>query len=334
MDLNQLRLVTDHQFSLQLNLTAQEIIGKFKNASNALLPWGTGDPAVQPIPAKYTVLFYIRHPRNSSEVVLLEMESNQVDGTEEILECAKTVWKKAGKGEVWKQPSPLEISMLRLSSGVSWAFKVSDNSPLDPSRITPDMEEFVNKVKFRKAPAGTRPEVSGYKVFTYTPVIPIIGFEQKMTLKFRVNAQNNYALELSRYDEYNGPNPDYPSSTSWAAALYNPEWDLHLAQNAKCEIGQAAAWGETVQPSAFFPCSYARSSQDPNIGFEDFLDNISKVTDFLDELKSHSKRSSSTLKNQIQELLDDSAKPGNQEVEAHNTDESPKIHDPVNVPKE
>ncbi|KAL9044534.1 MAG: hypothetical protein Q9214_002335 [Letrouitia sp. 1 TL-2023] len=308
---------------LQLNLAPQEIIDKFKNASNVVLPWGTGDPTNQPIPAKYVVVFYMRHPKNSSEVVLLEMESNEVDGTEETLESVKAVWKKAGKGDVWRQPSPLEISMLRLSS------------PLDPSRITPSMQEFVRKVKFRKAPEGTRPEVTGYKVFTYTPVIPIIGFEQKMALKFRVNAYNNYALELSRYDEYHGPNPNFPSSTKWAAVLYNPEWDLHLAQNAKCEIGQAAAWSETVQPSAFFPPSYTTSSQDPNAGFEDFLGNMSKVTGFLDELKSYSKRSPSTPKSHIQELLDDSARPSDLEAGAHKVDESSEeVHDTVNVPKE
>lgn len=224
--------------------------------------------------------------------------------------------------------------MLTPTSGISWAFRVSDNSPLDPSRITSGMQEFVHKVKFRKAPEGTRPEVTGYKVFTHTPVIPIIGFEQKMTLKFRVNAYNNYALELSRYDEYHGPSPNFPSSTKWAAVLYNPEWDLHLAQNAKCEIGQAPAWGETVQPSAFFPPSYATSSQDANAGFEDFLGNISKVTSFLDELKSHSKRSSSTLKTQIQGLLDDSATSSGLETGARKVDGSSETHNTVNVPKE
>ncbi|KAI4214605.1 MAG: hypothetical protein LQ351_003022 [Letrouitia transgressa] len=341
--------MTDHQSSLQLNLTAQEIIDKFKNASNAVLPWGTGNSANQPIPAKYAVVFYMRHPKNSDEVVLLEMESNQLDGTEETLESVKAVWKKAGKSDVWRQPSPLEISMLRPSrydsesfepehmltpsSGVSWVFKVSDNSPLDPSRITPSMQEFVRKVKFRKAPDGTRPEATGYKVFTYTPVVPIIGFEQKVTLKFRVNAFNNYAMELSRYDEYNGPNPNYPSTTKWAASLYNPEWDLHLAQNAKCEIGQAPPWGETVQPSAFFPRSYATSSQDPNAGFEDFLGNISKVTEFLGDLKSCSKRSS-TLKAQIQELLGDSAPSSDQETGASKIDEPSEVHDAIDVPKE
>lgn len=80
-----------------------------------MLPWGTGDPTGQPIPAKYAVVFYMRHPKNSTEVVLLEMESNEVGGTEETLESVKAVWKKAGKGDVWRQSSPLEISMLRPS---------------------------------------------------------------------------------------------------------------------------------------------------------------------------------------------------------------------------
>lgn len=145
------------------------------------------------------------------------------------------------------------------------------------------MEEFERGVQFKKPPAGENPAVSGFKVFTSPPNLPIVGMEQKTTFRYSLKAQPSCIFELSRYDEYNGDDPRYPSSTQWAASLYDREWDVKLSDNAKLGVGQSASWNPRTNP--FFQPAHGPTSNGPHAGFTDFLLQIQAIASFLDKLK-------------------------------------------------
>lgn len=125
--------------------------------------------------------------------------------------------------------------------------------------------------------------VSGYKVFTNPSNLPVFGMEQKTTLRYSVKARPSCVFELSRYDEYNGDDPNYPSSTMWAATLYDREWEINLSENAALSIGQSASWNPHVRP--FFRSVHESTNTGPYLGFTDFLHCVGAVASFLDRVK-------------------------------------------------
>lgn len=154
---------------------------------------------------------------------------------------------------------------------------------MDPTRITPRMEDFANGIRFKKPPPDKYPAISGYKVFTNPGNLPLLGMEQKTTFRYCLKAQTNYIFELSRYDEYNGDDPRYPSSTQWAASFYDREWDIRFGENARLGIGHSASWNPHVKP--FFQPMNESTSNGPNAGFTDFLHHVQAIAHFLDKVK-------------------------------------------------
>ena len=151
------------------------------------------------------------------------------------------------------------------------------------SRITPEMEDFAQGVQFKRPPAEVNPAVSGYKVFTSPPHLPILGMEQKTTFRYSLKTHPSCIFELSRYDEYNGDDPSYPSSTKWAATFYDREWDVNLGENARLSIGQSASWNPRTNP--FFQPRGGLTSQTPSAGFTECFHNAQAIASFLDKLK-------------------------------------------------
>ena len=172
---------------------------------------------------------------------------------------------------------------LRSVSAVSWEFNVSAENIVDPSRITPGMEEFANSVRFKRPPLGVSPEVSACRIFTCSKGLPIVGIEQKTTLKYRLKNHGSSVFELARYDEYNDADEDVSNSTQWGATLYDEEWDMRLQENAGLGIGQMASWEPLVDH--FFTPNYQSESKSADAGFKEFWQNVEKVATFIDTLK-------------------------------------------------
>ena len=87
-------------------------------ATDVFQPWGTQELALEEVPRSHSVIFYLRHPEKQADVLLLEMELSRVGDFAHTFESIKAVWKKSSKGDAFSQPSPLEISTLRLSRHV------------------------------------------------------------------------------------------------------------------------------------------------------------------------------------------------------------------------
>ncbi|KAL8929794.1 MAG: hypothetical protein Q9208_000938 [Pyrenodesmia sp. 3 TL-2023] len=154
---------------------------------------------------------------------------------------------------------------------------------MDPARITPRMEDFANGIRFKRPPFDEYPAISGYKFFTSPNSLPILGMEQKTTFRCALKAQPSFIFELSRYDEYNGDDPRFPSSTQWAATFYDRDWENNLSENAKLGIGYSASWNPHTRP--FFQPMHGSTSKGANSGFNDFLHHIQAVAGFLDKVK-------------------------------------------------
>ncbi|KAL9061770.1 MAG: hypothetical protein Q9206_000340 [Seirophora lacunosa] len=82
---------------------------------------------------------------------------------------------------------------------------------------------------------------------------------------------------------YPANDPNYPSSTMWAATLYDREWEINLSENAALSIGQSASWNPHVRP--FFRSVHESTNTGPYLGFTDFLHCVGAVASFLDRVK-------------------------------------------------
>lgn len=154
---------------------------------------------------------------------------------------------------------------------------------MDPTRITPRMEDFANGVQFKRPPFDEYPAISGYKVFSNPTNLPILGMEQKTTFRYSLKAQPSFIFELSRYEEYNGDDPRFPSSTQWAASLYDRDWEINLSENAGLGIGHSASWNPHARP--FFQTMHGSTSKGPYAGFTNFFRHVQAIAGFLDKVK-------------------------------------------------
>ncbi|KAL8712256.1 MAG: hypothetical protein Q9220_003407 [cf. Caloplaca sp. 1 TL-2023] len=263
--------------NLQFQHDPHDIITMCHKATGLFQIPGSHDGSLANVVPQHTAMYYLPHPEKVNEIVQLAINFRPTTTDAETFEASKALWTKGGKSDAFAQAPPLEIFNIRLHTGVSWELKVSADNPVDPSRITPTMEAFANGVRFTKPPAGEDPMISGQRIFSTPSDLVILGKEQKTTLRYSLAGEPRFIFELSRYDEYDGPDIWRPSSTQWAASLYDREWDSRLAENTKLEVGQSSSWRPDVDP-LFGP-------KTGETGVRDFLYHTRKVASFLDMFK-------------------------------------------------
>ncbi|KAL8944097.1 MAG: hypothetical protein Q9216_000688 [Gyalolechia sp. 2 TL-2023] len=269
--------------NIQSDRTPRDILERCRQARDLFQAVSTSEQSLADVPPQYVAMFYLRHPEKMDEMVQLEVTFTANNAKEKAFEGSKALWIKGGKPDATTQAPPLEIFNIRLHSGISWQLQISMENTIDISRITPRMEEFARGVKFMEPPANEHPAISGYKVFASSPTLPILGMEQKTTFRYSLKAQPSCIFELSRYDEYNGTDPKYPSSTQWAASFYDRDWDVKLSENVALGVGQSASWNPHTE--SFFRARNASASQTPHTGFIDLVRQVQAVASFLDTLK-------------------------------------------------
>lgn len=175
-----------------------------------------------------------------------------------------------------------------IHSGLSWELKISTNNNLDTSRITPDMTNFVQKVA-PNVPPGAKPQLSGTRVFTWSPTLPSITFEQKTALRYRLLNNSAWVFEFARYDTYESTargTATTPKDTYWGATFWNSEWDRILGENANLGIGEAARWNRNM--NTFFSPNFRSASTGPDAGLRDFLSNMKSIVELLDMMRTKS----------------------------------------------
>ncbi|KAL8697984.1 MAG: hypothetical protein Q9224_002064 [Gallowayella concinna] len=277
---------------LQLDRPARDILDQLYDARDLFQALGTGDESLADVRPQYTAMFYLGHPDKTEEMLRLEIDF-KANTSDEGFEASKALWTKGPKLDGAAQSPPLEIFNVRLHSGISWQLKISADNLVDPSRITPRMEDFANAVEFKKPPRNQDPAISGHKIFTSPTTLPILGVEQKTTFKYCLKAQPKFIIEISRYDEYSGDNAWLPSSTQWAVSFYDREWDSKLSENARLSIGVSASWNPFVNP--FFEPMDPNASKDADAGFKDFLLHSQAIGVFLDGLKRKSQEAAEAV---------------------------------------
>ncbi|KAL8799784.1 MAG: hypothetical protein Q9182_005650 [Xanthomendoza sp. 2 TL-2023] len=293
---------------IQLERQAHDVLDRLHDAKNLFQSPGTGDVSLADVPPQYTAIFHLAHPDKTEEMLRLDVDF-KANTSSAGFEASKANWIKGPRADGAAQLPPLEISNIRLHryvililiifdgpkdlSGISWQLKISSENLVDPSRITPRMEDFANAVAFKKPPQNQYPAISGVKIFTSPTTLPILGVEQKTTFRYCLKAQPKFVIEVSRYDEYSGDNAGLPSSTQWAVSLYDREWDLRFSENARLSIGIAASWNPNANP--FFEPMDPYASREANAGFTDFLLHTQAIGEFLDELKRGSQGPTETV---------------------------------------
>lgn len=147
------------------------------------------------------------------------------------------------------------------------------------------MTAFDASVKFKLPPVEKKPEISGRRVFTWSGGLPIMRFEQKTALRFRLASDSSYMFEFARYDNYGGLAAAEPSETQWGASYWNDEWDRTLPENAKLLIGKSASWDPQI--STFFPKSYTSKSTGPDAGLKTFIGVMTEIVELLDKVREN-----------------------------------------------
>lgn len=155
---------------------------------------------------------------------------------------------------------------------------------MDDSRVTPRMADFKSSVAYKPPPAGTRPELTGHKVFQHASNLKVEHFEQKTALRYRHVRHSNWIFELARYDTFTGNNATTSGKTQWGGSFWHTEWDNILGANNLLHIGEAASWDPRL--SKFFPENVGTHNKGKDTGFQDFLQDVEYITGMLDGMKS------------------------------------------------
>ena len=180
----------------------------------------------------------------------------------------------------------LGVYKIQLDGGSSWMLHILKENMADKSHITPRMEEFANSVTLKKISPGLL-KPTGHKMFRWKDFPGAMrprSFEQKTSYKYRLVHNNDYVFEIARYDVYgDAKDENMPVHTSWAATLYNREWDSTLAGNSELGIGQSADWNPRL--ATFFPGHVSSADKGLDPGVVEFLSTVEMVTAFVDDLK-------------------------------------------------
>lgn len=175
------------------------------------------------------------------------------------------------------------LTLTLLYSGSSWKVQVKSENIVDDSRVTPQMADLASSVAFKPPPSGIRPEITGYKVFTFASNLRLESFEQKTAVRYCHKKHGNWIFELARYDTFTGNIVTASRKTQWGASYWNAEWDNTLGANLSLGIGQAANWNPWF--STFFPENSHTSHKGRDTGFQDFMQDVRYITGMLDEMK-------------------------------------------------
>lgn len=123
---------------------------------------------------------------------------------------------------------------------------------------------------------------------TFPASAPVSRFVEKTAIRFRVKS-TNYILEIARYDQYERvPDKNLPGlpgdfskapSTSWAASLFDPNWDNLLGQHANLPAGAPTQYSPEL--NTFFAPREQSETSDQSANFWQFIDMVKKVARIL-----------------------------------------------------
>ncbi len=147
------------------------------------------------------------------------------------------------------------------------------------------MKAFADSITYPSLLDNAKPEFSGRGVFTWNCTFgTVAAFSQKTAMRYRLIKKPGYILEYARYDKYTRQESTLsttPTSTDYGASVWSSSWDLHLADNAKLEIGQAACWDPTIDN--FFQTDQISGAATPDAaGLRSFLEGMKGIAELLD----------------------------------------------------
>ena len=150
------------------------------------------------------------------------------------------------------------------------------------------MKAFASSVKLKNR--GSMIGVTGERAVIWEDSLgsmDVSSFEQKTALRYRLVDHMDWVVEIARYDKYSKGavrSQSKPMETSWAARMWNTDWDSGLVANQNMKIGQFADWNPTI--NTFFPRDSGKQiGGKAHEGVAKFLEAVGQVTRFLDEVR-------------------------------------------------
>lgn len=266
---------------LQVKTDATTIMRKVHNANGLFEPLNHSTFELEDVVPSFGACFKFQELNGANHQLDIGIAPGSLD--DYVYEKTHSIWTRADRRD---NNTLLGVYKIQLDGGSSWMLHILNENTIDKSRITPRMEEFANSVTLKKISAGPL-KPTGRKMFQWKDFAGAMrpkSFEQKTSYKYRLVHNNDYVFEIARYDVYGNPrDEDTPVHTSWAAILYNREWDSTLAGNSELGIGQSADWNSRL--ATFFPGHGSSADIRLDPGVVDFLSTVEMVTAFADDLK-------------------------------------------------
>ena len=267
---------------LQVKKDAATIMRKVHGANGLLEPLNHSTFELEDVVPSFSACFTFQE--SDGPTYQLDVEYGPDPFDDRMHEKMHSIWTRADRRD---NRTVLGVYKIQLDGGSSWMLHILNENARDKSHITPRMEEFANSVTLKKSPPGPL-KPTGDKMFqwsknVYGAMVPR-SFEQKTSYKYRLKHNTEYVFEIARYDIYGDPKDENtPVHSSWAATLYNREWDATLAGNSELDIGQSADWNPRL--ATFFPARGPSVDKGPDPGVVKFLSIVEMVTAFADSLK-------------------------------------------------
>ena len=267
---------------LQLEKDAATIMRKVHGANGLFEPLNHSTFELEDVVPAFSACFTFQESDGPTYQLDVGYDPDPFD--DHMHEKTQSTWTRADRRDT---RTVLGVYKIQLDGGSSWMLHILNENTMEKSRITSRMEEFANSVMLKKSPPGPL-KPTGHKMFqwrkeVYGAMVPK-SFEQKTSYKYRLKDDTDYIFEIARYDVYGNPRDENtPVHTSWAATLYNREWDATLAGSSELGIGQSAKWDPRL--ATFFPAHGSSVDKGPDPGLVKFLSTVDMVTAFTDSLR-------------------------------------------------
>lgn len=116
---SEIEVIAHCMCSLQLQRSPQGILDYCNQAEDLFENVDLTTKSLAAVVPSYGVVFYLRHPEKSEEMIELEVNFRPNEADPGNFEPSKALWRKRGKPDVLSQAPPLEVYNIRLHKYVT-----------------------------------------------------------------------------------------------------------------------------------------------------------------------------------------------------------------------
>ncbi|KAF2084435.1 hypothetical protein K490DRAFT_59583 [Saccharata proteae CBS 121410] len=241
----------------------EQVLQRCFKAKGLLFPQIAGISSLADIQPVYTASFVIDNPNGKGDLFM--------DATLSDYEGVSTVenrrwWRLENNCDEMTQL--LDANLVNVSHGTAWHFGLESGNPVDEAALSLDYRVFGHSLKLDLDAAKDMTK-SEFVIYQDDGVlqIPVKEVLQRRCWRFNTKA-GEWVLEVARVNKTVLRPGEEPLhwEPRWTVNFWHNDWDQHLMQNARLEIGMKARWATGNPVNTLFPASGETSNFAENIG--------------------------------------------------------------------